>query len=359
MKRTSTAKWIEKYKRWQLNVQKDGERRSFYSSKPGRTGQRECNAKADAWLDDNIDHSNMRVSALFEEYFETKKLTTSKSNWRKIESFGRIWILPEIGNKKIQTINEQYLQNVINKMYSAGRSKKYISSLMSTITEFIKYCRKKQVTSLLPENLEMPRGARNKGKSVLQPVDLVKLFSIDTVELCHKRKPERYINAYRFQVLTGLRPGELIGLRWSDIEGNFIKIQRSFNYLREETKGKNENAIRGFVLTDIAKQVLDDQKKLNQSGDLVFNIVSQSSYEKKWKRYCTTNGITAVSPYELRHTFVSVIKSQLLEGAVKPIVGHASNMDTFGIYGHEFGDEKDKSAIKINKIFEAILKSVL
>lgn len=37
MKRTNTAVWMEKQKRWQIKVQKDGERRTFYSFKPGRT----------------------------------------------------------------------------------------------------------------------------------------------------------------------------------------------------------------------------------------------------------------------------------------------------------------------------------
>ena len=42
-RRTNTAVWLEKLGRWQINVQKDGKRRSFYSFKPGRTGQREAN----------------------------------------------------------------------------------------------------------------------------------------------------------------------------------------------------------------------------------------------------------------------------------------------------------------------------
>ena len=46
MRRTNTAQWMEKYNRWQIKVQKDGVRKTFYSSKPGRTGQREANAKA-------------------------------------------------------------------------------------------------------------------------------------------------------------------------------------------------------------------------------------------------------------------------------------------------------------------------
>ena len=53
-KRTNTAQWVESTQRWRVSVQKDGVRKQFYSNKPGRTGQREANAKADAWLDDGI-----------------------------------------------------------------------------------------------------------------------------------------------------------------------------------------------------------------------------------------------------------------------------------------------------------------
>lgn len=53
-KRTNTAVWLEKQERWQVNVQKDGKRRSFYSMKPGRAGQREANRKADDWLDKGV-----------------------------------------------------------------------------------------------------------------------------------------------------------------------------------------------------------------------------------------------------------------------------------------------------------------
>ena len=54
-KRTNTAVWEEKYQRWRIAVQKDGVRKQFYSSTPGRTGQREANAKADQWLDTGTD----------------------------------------------------------------------------------------------------------------------------------------------------------------------------------------------------------------------------------------------------------------------------------------------------------------
>ena len=61
-KRTNTAFWVEKEKRWCIAVQKNGTRKRFYSSTPGRTGQREANAKADAWLDDSIRDGRKKVS---------------------------------------------------------------------------------------------------------------------------------------------------------------------------------------------------------------------------------------------------------------------------------------------------------
>ena len=59
--RTNTAAWDEKRKHWRISVQKDGERKNFYSSTPGRAGQREANKKADAWLDGQIVGPWLRV----------------------------------------------------------------------------------------------------------------------------------------------------------------------------------------------------------------------------------------------------------------------------------------------------------
>lgn len=53
-KRTGTATWREAEGRWRIKVQKNGTQKCFYSNTPGRTGQREANAKADAWLDDSV-----------------------------------------------------------------------------------------------------------------------------------------------------------------------------------------------------------------------------------------------------------------------------------------------------------------
>ena len=79
-KRTNTAQWVESTQRWRVSVQKDGVRKQFYSSKPGRTGQREANAKADAWLDDGIAARAGRVEDVCKAWLHNVEITTSSAN---------------------------------------------------------------------------------------------------------------------------------------------------------------------------------------------------------------------------------------------------------------------------------------
>lgn len=354
-KRINTAVWLEKYNRWQIKVQKDGKRRTFTSSKPGRNGQREANRKADEWLDDGLDGENLRVFDLYELYKARIKETTSLGNYRNIETYGTVWIVPIIGALRISKLTEANLQKVIDKAYAKGLSKKSLGNIRATLISFVKYCRKNKWTALFPEDLTIPQGARLREKKILQPSDISALFTTDTRILRGKPIFDDYVYAYRFQVLTGLRPGELIGLRWSDVDENDVFIKRSINIYGEETQGKNENAIRHFVLSPLARKILNDQRSLSTS-ESVFEIASTKSYWKRWKSYCESNNIQRTSLYELRHTFVSVVKA-LPEGQIKAIVGHSRNMDTFGTYSHEVEGELQETADRINDLFEAIIGS--
>lgn len=354
LKRISVAKWLENQNRWQIKVQKDGIRRTFTTSKPGRTGQRECHAKADAWLDENIIDNNVRIKVLFADYLKTQQDTTSKSNWIKIQSFGDKWIIPVIGARKIADINEQHLQGIINKAYTKDLSKKTLTSLRATIASFLKYCRKRKATTLLPEDLRIPKGAKVGQKQILQPEHLKIMFSSDLTTWRGKPIPDTLINAYRFQVLTGLRPGELLGLEWQDVDGREVRISRSINAYHEVTTGKNENAVRRFHLSDKASDILLAQKQMAGSARRVFGEVDPQTYRKAWHRYCEANGIPKISPYEMRHTCVSIAKN-LSEGQIKALVGHSRNMDTFGIYGHEVRGELEKTAAELDGIFNEIL----
>lgn len=362
-KRTNTAVWLEKYKRWQINVQKDGKRRSFTSSKPGRTGQREANAKADAWLDDGVENSNVRIGELLDSYLQNVQEKTSYSNYRKEKTHVDCYIRPAIGHKKISSINNQDLQTILDKAFRTTNhkndethelSRKSLQNIRSTISAFLKYCRRQNLTTLSGELLEIPKAARYQTKRILQPESLRTLFSVDTTVYYGKRIFDPYIHAYRFAVMTGVRPGELQGIENSDIHGNSIYLTKAINYYGEVTQGKNANAIRTITLSPLALQVLNDQCKISSASKYVFEIQDTRDFRRCWQRYCKSNQIEVTSLYELRHTFVSIAKT-LPEGMVKSIVGHSAQMDTFGIYGHALTTDSSETSQALQSRFEMIL----
>lgn len=354
-RRTNSAVWQESYSRWRVAVQKDGQRRYFYSSTPGRTGQREANRKADAWLEDGIGVKVGRVEDVYKLWLDGLKQTTSAGNWEPIESRWRIWVLPIIGKKRVNALTDADLQTIINKAHAAGKSRKTLQLLAGDLRAFCKFCRKAKLSTYLPEDVQIPAGARLKGKKVLQPDDLVKLFSIDTTLYRGKRVHDDFIHAYRFEVLTGLRPGELLGLRWADIKGSTVNLSRAINVKGIETRGKNSNAVRSFVLSDVARAVLEAQRAITGHCESVFCLETERRYYKRWKVYCAANDLQPVSLYELRHTFVSVVKT-LPAGEVKELVGHSEDMDTFGIYSHTLTGEDIATAQAVNAVFLKLLQ---
>lgn len=353
-KRTNTAKWIESAHRWQINVQKNGVRKTFVSAKPGRTGQREANAKADAWLEQGLQTRQKTVGSAYGEFLERARKVSSKSNWRPMESRWRTWIGPRIGRLRLEGLTTRQVQDILDDAKAAGRSRKYLSNIMGDLTAFFKYCRKAGYSTFIPDDLVIPAGAPRGEKTILQPVDLVKLLNFTETSYRGKTVPDELVHVYRLAVLTGLRPGELLGLRWADVQGDTVTVRGAVNVYGERTRGKNDNAIRRFELSALARQEMDAQRTLTGRLEYVAPQIREQHLLNRWRRFCAHNGITPVTLYEMRHTFVSIAQ-QLPEGQLKALVGHSRSMDTFGIYGHHVDGQEADAAAQLDEIFAGIV----
>ena len=57
-------------------------------------------------------------------WMEDLQMTTSQSNWRPVDARWRNWVIPMIGRKKVNALTEKDLQDIVNRMYADGKSKK-------------------------------------------------------------------------------------------------------------------------------------------------------------------------------------------------------------------------------------------
>lgn len=361
--RKNEAIWIQSQSRWQIKVQMDGVRRTFTSSKSGRKGKVEAERKADKWLEEQTVNENTKCEVLIDKFYEHVKATSSKGNWRPMGSRIENHIKPLIGAKKIGRLTENDLQEVLDAAYKKGLSKRGIKNVKSDLTAIIKYCRKANATRLFPESLYIPNGAKRSKKTVADPDDIRKLFESDKTTWKGKVCSDRYIHAYRFAVVSGLRLGELLGLKWEDIKGKKLRIRRALNDDNIFTEGKNENARRTLILTGLALEEIEQQRKLLRQEGILSPYVfptrkgtptSQDTFRSNWKRYYEHNGMKKVTPYELRHTYVSVNK-EMPEGLKRLLVGHSEDMDTEGTYGHEMAGDLARAAEYSDAAFREIL----
>ena len=151
--RKNEASWIESWNRWQINVQANGERRTFTCSTPGKKGKIAAEKKADTWLEQQLVGEGTRCEVLLDKFYEHKKLTTSRANYDQIEYYIRVYIKPVIGMNKIGRITENDLQRVIDQAFAAGLAHKTLCNIRATLHAFFKFCRKERATALFPENL--------------------------------------------------------------------------------------------------------------------------------------------------------------------------------------------------------------
>ncbi len=369
--RKGQAKWDDKAKRWRISVQKDGVRRAFYSSNPSTRGKFEAERKADHWLDTGSQNENIRLGAAWDEFLnytldKGKGGTRQKgtANHKKHEQMGRLYILPVLTkNKKVMSITEAQWQKCIDIKYKDGLSKKSLQNIRGSITSFCKYMRRNGVKIDTPE-IEIPDDAPVKERKILQPDALKMLFSEDSIKAYGKDRQCHYIHAWRFQVLSGFRPGEICGLQKSDIKDDVVTVNRSVNIDGEITSGKNTRANRSVYLSKLQRQILDEQAKMLQSKGIVTKWIfaapdggpgNEKSMYKTWLKFCEQRGFRC-SLYELRHTLVSYAQDKVPENLLKSIVGHSKSMDTFGVYGHQVDGDLQRAAGYIDDLFKDLVK---
>lgn len=340
--------------RWRIRVQENGKRLSFSSSLPGNKGRKECRDKYERWLYDREAIGGKSVSRVCDDYLEDLKARRGETaeSYIQNERYIRLYIAPKCASKKMSKMTLREWQSVINE--ATGRNKplshKTLENLRGIISAIVKYGYANYECELLRGSLYIPQGHAKKEKEILQPDQLRRLF---------EPSDKWYHPLFCFLVLTGMRPGEALGLQIGDIKGDRAYINKSVSYRGIITPGKNENARRLVPLGSLALKIIKDTVARNERRNLhtkwIFCDIhgdpgNQSSMRNDWNDLKAERDLSGTT-YGLRHTFISITKSVLPESTIKDIVGHSVSMDTFGTYGHIVDGDSKRAAEIIDLTF--------
>lgn len=318
------------------------------------------------WLDEAkyIDEHNsiteanaMMVDAWFEYWISIKEKTVRPNTVRNYRERYHRNISKVIGKMLLIDVKPIHCQKIFSYMADEGYKTTTIYQTRITLYNMLDFAKENDVIINNP--------CKKSVKSDMgQPSDKKEALTIDVQrKFLEAARDQSYENQYRFVLQTGLRTGELVGLKWDDVDfkNKTLTISRTMEYrykVGEWRIGppKSESGYRTVPLTDEAIRILKAQKEKNSKikvipmewADQVFlcrkgKPVKNSTYDTALFKICDKVGIKRFSMHVLRHTFATrCIEAGMMPKTLQKILGHSNIGITMNLYVHITEDEKHK-----------------
>ncbi|WP_054753942.1 tyrosine-type recombinase/integrase [Piscibacillus salipiscarius] len=161
---------------------------------------------------------------MFNQWINTKK-DISEATKELYLTYFRIHLNPGIGSYKLNKLSPFIIQRFINTLYDKNLSSSSVKRIYSVVRSSLQYAVRMQLLSTnFADSIEKPKENTMKEVKVWSTSE-VKQF-ISSIE-----GASRYAIAYKLAVYTGMRQGEILGLRWKDInfEKSYLTVQQNLH----------------------------------------------------------------------------------------------------------------------------------
>lgn len=353
------------YKIWQG---KDGRWRTYISDvKSGRVliAKTELRNLEDAIITGY--KSNLpTIKEVFTDWIDYKLSTNSiakNTADRYTNDFDTYFIKSNLDSKPITEITEKDIEKFIDDLLTCNLTQKGFSNIRTVLFGLFKYSKKQGYTSFsitsIVNDIEISRKSFKKNiKSKEEQIFTMNEIT-QIMEYCDTN-PTMENLAVAVVARIGVRIGEIATIKFSDIEGNTIHIQRTeIKYKNDSGKTvyevretpKTEAGDRNIYITDKVFTILTKLKSLPHKTDYVFEVnghwMQSFYYDRAIRRICKALHIPVRSMHKLRRTYGTLlINSHLEDSLILSQMGHTSIETTRKYYYYDnIEDTKKRTAI--------------
>lgn len=337
--------------------------RGFTGKTAARNAEREARV---AWeKGDYIDPSKTTFGEYMKEWLENKQNMTEHTRYTNVSYFNN-HIMPTLGHIPLQKVNVAHIEKFIKSLRDKGLSDGTVKKIYALSRTAMKAAATKEMITKDPFTL-----LDDSDKPYVKHQN-INYWTKEEVKKFLSSFEHRYKIAFTLAIYTGMRQGEILGLKWDevDFDNNQIRVRNTLTFKKKLKDGaKSSSGNRSISVSDFVMKELRKHKALMAQEGLINaktkskdklvihstngNPVDSSTLRVLFKRICDENKIRKIRFHDLRHTCASL----LLQAGVHPkvvqeMLGHSSIKITLDTYSHLLPNMQNDAA----KTLEQMLK---
>jgi len=354
----------------------DGKRNQKWHSIKGT--KREAEAELVRILKSNedgiyIEPNKTTVTEYLTKWLASIEAMLGAKTFERYEEIINKHFIPNIGHHKLNKLQPLHIETLYSDMLRNGRIDGKGGLSKTTVEHHHRVLKK-----ALSKAVKWQYLGRNPCDAVDPPKpekkDIQTLTVEETQQFLEKAKGSNIYLPILLAVTTGIRLGEVCGLRWMDIDldnkrlsiRQVIGESRRYGIIIKEPKTKNSK--RSIALSKTTVEALRQYKaevsKLRlqlgiglKKEDLIFektpgDRLTPTRVSSAYNWFIHKNKLKRVSFHALRHTHAT----HLLEGNIHPKIvserlGHATIGITLNTYSHVLPNMQEEAANKIDELF--------
>jgi integrase len=281
---------------------------------------------------------------------------------RTLDAYARrleLHVLPLLGERRLDEIGIDDILALIAGLSKQGYAGTTIHAVLTPLSRLFAHAARRGLIEVNPisklDRTERPRVWRQE-RPVLTRDEIGRL--LEAASPCQR-------TILVPAVLSGLRQGELLGLRWRniDFDNQVIQVRSALDRRQQDVPPKTQHAMRDVILMPALATLLQqhrNQSQFSSADDYVF--ATRVGTPTHWRNLSSRSlkpalkkaSIQAIRWHDLRHTFASL----LIAGGANVIfvsrqLGHSSSQITLGVYAHLF--DRDEQAQRTREMLESTL----
>ena len=298
---------------------------------------------------------------------EYKKNRVKIGTYMSYEKYYQSIIKERLGSRQISELRGEHIQKLYNDLVKEGYALSSIKIVSAVLNGCLKQAMKNGLIERNPVKLaELPRQTGKKKERIAMTKEQQDLFM--------EYAKESYLyHFFAVMLRTGMRKGEMQGLKYSDIDKKqkVIHVQRTLKYI--EGKGymedtpKTRTSTRDIPLTAATLEHIEAQRKYwgfkvvrmdqylfcNEEGGPVSRERIQAEIDRTINRIQEAGyDFPRITSHVFRHTFATrAIEAGMQPQVLKTILGHSSLAMTMDLYSHVLPDTKAEEMEKIANAF--------